>query len=507
MPTRSKALATSIFLLALLAAGIAGYLTWTTLSATQVAGCTADAGLDCDSVLSSQWAKWLGMPVSLFGAVTYLLIALVTWPAAMRRPRWAPSLLFALSLLAAGSGLWFIGLQVLIVKSFCIYCLAVHSCGLMIFVLSLLLVIGSREERELGYWMTGDGDFLDEGLGLARTFLIACGFAAVGLATLMLGQVLAPPPAMTLETNVEFAELDEPEEVNEPIEASESPVAEKPSEPQEPDPESEPEEPEIVPDVVVTDDPTEDEPEPLPETLEGSTDLEDDEDLFAEFDEFETSSAVEEDSTEEEDAPEFVRPQREKRLMKFRGLRTLLDVRDMPMVGNAEGKHVVVEMVDYTCSHCRHLHKFIPPALERYDELAFVVYHTPLGKPCNRHVTKENERVRNACDYARLAIGVWLLEQEKFNQFHNYLMTGEKPPNVYEARQRARELVGDELFLDEALQGELTKRLRSQTDSWFVLKQGLPIIMLDRGYVRGTPQTESQWFSFLEDNLGMQRGD
>lgn len=501
MPTRSKALAAVIFVLALLATGVAGYLTWTTFNATQVAGCTGDAGLDCDSVLSSQWAKLLGVPVSLFGAVSYLLIAFLTWPAAMRKPRWAPTMLFALSMLAAGSGLWFIGLQVLMVKSFCIYCLAVHTCGLVIFVLTLLLVIGSREERELGYWLTGDRDFLDEGLGLARTFLAACGIAAAGMATLMLGQVLAPPPAMTLETNVEFAELAEPEE------SSEMPVAEERPEPEEPDFESEGEEGEIVPDVVVTDDTTEDEPEPLPETLEGSTTLEEDEDLFAEFDEFGTDSAVEDDSTDEEEAPEFVRPEREKRLMKFQGLRTLLDVRGMPMVGNAEGKHVVVEMVDYTCSHCRHLHKFIPPALERYDELAFVVYHTPLGKPCNRHVTKENDTVRHACDYARLAIGVWLLEPKKFNEFHHYLMAGEKPPNVFEARQRARELVGDELFLDEALQGELTKRLRSQTDSWVVLKQGLPIIMLDRGYVRGTPQTESQWFSFLEDNLGMSAGD
>ncbi|MEQ8837190.1 MAG: vitamin K epoxide reductase family protein, partial [Lacipirellulaceae bacterium] len=166
MPTRSKALAATIFLLALVATGVAGYLTWTTWNSTAVVGCTGDAGLDCDSVLSSQWAKWLGVPVSLFGCFTYLLIAMTSWPAAMRKPRLAPTLLFALSLLAAGSGLWFIGLQVLVVKSFCVYCLAVHSCGLVIVVLTLLLVVGTQEERELGYWMTGDGELMDEGLGL-----------------------------------------------------------------------------------------------------------------------------------------------------------------------------------------------------------------------------------------------------------------------------------------------------------------------------------------------------
>lgn len=59
--------------LALVGAGLAGYLTWTGWSGTAPQGCAAGGG--CDTVLSSRWSTAFGVPTSLWGLLTYLALA------------------------------------------------------------------------------------------------------------------------------------------------------------------------------------------------------------------------------------------------------------------------------------------------------------------------------------------------------------------------------------------------------------------------------------------------
>ena len=139
-----------IIALALGAAGVSAYLTKLSISEEKAAGCSADAG--CDQVLGSAWSHLAGVPVAALATALYLLIGLTAisllkaWlPRSRRR---LGSLLFSLTLAAAGAGVWFVFLQVARVHAYCPWCLSVHACGfalLLLCVLTLRRQVGSAE--------------------------------------------------------------------------------------------------------------------------------------------------------------------------------------------------------------------------------------------------------------------------------------------------------------------------------------------------------------------------
>jgi uncharacterized membrane protein/glutaredoxin len=52
---------------------LSGYLSWTAFNNESVKGCAVGSG--CDIVLSSQWAKTLGLPTAFWGFLTYAALA------------------------------------------------------------------------------------------------------------------------------------------------------------------------------------------------------------------------------------------------------------------------------------------------------------------------------------------------------------------------------------------------------------------------------------------------
>jgi uncharacterized membrane protein/protein-disulfide isomerase len=101
----------------------AGYLAAVSLSGGSVAGC--GPGSACNPVLSSRWAYWMGIPVSLPAAFAYSILFAATW--ARRR---ATELSIALSTVVVAAGLWFILLQYAVIHSWCRFCLATHAFAL-----------------------------------------------------------------------------------------------------------------------------------------------------------------------------------------------------------------------------------------------------------------------------------------------------------------------------------------------------------------------------------------
>lgn len=126
---------------ALLAVAVigAGYLAWVSITNGPLAGCGSGSG--CDKVLQSRWAYWLNLPVSLPALFVYAALLGATILARKRtspddeRGAWAA--MIVLSVVVAGAALWFIGLQVLVIKAFCQFCMVVHGCGLVAALLCL----------------------------------------------------------------------------------------------------------------------------------------------------------------------------------------------------------------------------------------------------------------------------------------------------------------------------------------------------------------------------------
>ena len=468
---RRKTLALSITLVATLALGISAYLTWVIWQSGTVVGCSADSLLDCDDVLSSRWSKWLGLPVSLLGALTYLLILILGWPA-LRASKLAVTGLFALAMVAAGAAVWFVGLQAIQLQSFCFYCLTVHACGLTVGVLALMLFleptgIGRPVQTQSLFGTTDTKVDLPEVTSSldGRHLGAALAFSAVGLSALMGGQLLSEPVETMSMEEVEFQlPEDQPPATVESVPSVDA---------------------QDENDFVITTDQTADAKGGLGETSENAL-------LSADPPGSDPQAAAALLGTGT-------------RNLAYKSLPYLVDVNALPRVGSSEAPHVMIEMMDYTCKHCRELHPHLLATLDHYGgQLAFAIHHVPLSKQCNPHVQKDRPGTSNACDYARLAIGVWKLAPEKFPEFHDWLLESKKPPGVSRAKERAMNLVGGEILLSKPLRAKTNKRIATQCATLEGLKTGLPVMLLPEGAIRGVPDQSQKLFDYLESKLGVE---
>ena len=109
------------------------YLGWVSFGGSAVAGCGPES--NCDRVLGSRWSKWFGVPVSLPAFLLYalMLAALLrlTPKASPRQQRQAWSLLVPAAWVVIGSVVWFVALQLFVIKAMCPFCMAAHACGLV----------------------------------------------------------------------------------------------------------------------------------------------------------------------------------------------------------------------------------------------------------------------------------------------------------------------------------------------------------------------------------------
>jgi uncharacterized membrane protein len=171
---------------ALLAVAIVGasYLAWVAIHNGPVAGCGPESG--CDKVLHSRWAYWLDVPVSVPALLVYLALLGATILLQKRptpddeRGSWAA--MIALAVIVAGAALWFVGLQVFVIKAYCKFCMTAHACGLTAAILCLKH-IPRATDPDTPMWSTGSGKrgvpgsgvFLLSLIGLAGVVVLAGG--------------------------------------------------------------------------------------------------------------------------------------------------------------------------------------------------------------------------------------------------------------------------------------------------------------------------------------------
>jgi uncharacterized membrane protein len=112
-----------------LSAIVSAYLLVTSLDSGPIAGCGPDGG--CQSVLDSRWSRWLGLPVSAPGVLLYASVLLATFGATPARPksvrRRALAWLSIASWLMVLAAVWFVTVQIAVIKQFCPYCLVTHA--------------------------------------------------------------------------------------------------------------------------------------------------------------------------------------------------------------------------------------------------------------------------------------------------------------------------------------------------------------------------------------------
>ncbi len=186
-PARNYRWATIAQALLVVALVAAVYLAWVAIHHGPVAGCGPESG--CSKVLGSRWAYWLDLPVSAFAVLAYaaLLTSLV-----LLRKRTAPddergswAAIIILSVVIAGAGLWFIGLQALVLHAFCKFCLTAHSCAI---VAAIICLSNIRHATDPGtpMWAEGSGKRGVPRGGLVQLILLGL----LGVGVLAGGQLL-----------------------------------------------------------------------------------------------------------------------------------------------------------------------------------------------------------------------------------------------------------------------------------------------------------------------------
>ena len=177
-------------LLLLIALSGAAYLAWVSFHHGSAAGCGPESG--CNAVLQSRWAYWLGLPVALPAILAYAALLGLTFLLQKstspddQRGSWTGMIVLSVAIM--GAAFWFVGLQALVIQSFCKYCLMAHCCA---FAASLicLLNIPFATDPDTPLWTPGSAK---RGMPKsAMPSLILAGLA--GLAVLVAGQFLGQP--------------------------------------------------------------------------------------------------------------------------------------------------------------------------------------------------------------------------------------------------------------------------------------------------------------------------
>jgi uncharacterized membrane protein len=148
--------------LALVGVAIASYLTLYKVGAIGTLSCSVGS---CETVNTSRWSVFLGLPVAAWGLAFYVFLFAVA--VLSIQPRWADSLGASKLLLAlTGWGVLFSGwltyLELFVIHAICVWCVASAILVTVMFVISLL----EFRERRAGIvddGLAGDPDAEGEG--------------------------------------------------------------------------------------------------------------------------------------------------------------------------------------------------------------------------------------------------------------------------------------------------------------------------------------------------------
>lgn len=118
--------------------GLAGFLDATFLTVEHYTGGTIPCSFlnGCDTVTRSTYSIFAGLPVALYGAGFYLLVIILAILYFQTKQIKFVKIIWSLSLLAFLASLYFVYLQVFIIKALCLYCLTSALTATLIFVLA-----------------------------------------------------------------------------------------------------------------------------------------------------------------------------------------------------------------------------------------------------------------------------------------------------------------------------------------------------------------------------------
>jgi uncharacterized membrane protein len=126
----------------ILAVSFTGFLDTVFLSAKYYSGTLLSCYLftGCEKVTTSSYATVLGVPVALAGTLFYLTVLILALLAIILKSRVLLTTLSYILPIGFIASLWFVFLQLFVLKAICQYCMASAITSTLLFIFSLFMV-------------------------------------------------------------------------------------------------------------------------------------------------------------------------------------------------------------------------------------------------------------------------------------------------------------------------------------------------------------------------------
>jgi uncharacterized membrane protein len=498
---RRTALIAVMVVIELVAAAILGYLLWVAVGGVgAVAGC-GDAGrVDCDDVLASRWSQWLFLPVALPALLLYLAMFAATllagpWNsvATQRRAWWG---LAAMTTLAAAAAVWFVFLQAVVLGAFCLYCMAAHTCSLVLFGLVVAgaprqwprvaqvspaaLLLGRGAAANSGRTDRAEVSFGGTRSTYRRPLLAGCA-AAVAMITV---QLAVAPASFTVTAE---ADLSIPNPQDDPLtgEAGDEDSATLTASAAGAELANERRRRETPVDAAL----------PGPAAVVRSA---------SEVPALRPAPHVAAQPSDDHSAAAAQAAAASLRTLPLLGGKVKLRVDEQLLLGPPAAEMLLVTLFDYTCPHCRAMHYQLRAARAHYgDRLGLILIPVPLNSGCNSAIDATSPQHDYACHYARLALIVWKHNRKAFPQFHDWLFEPLDAPPPGVARRRAAELVSDQPLNEAILDPWVDNRLRDCVALYRNYGGGqIPKIVMAGRVITGDIERRKDLFRLIDTAFG-----
>lgn len=185
--------------------------------------------------------------------------------------------------------------------------------------------------------------------------------------------------------------------------------------------------------------------------------------------------------------------------------RVTIDPANWPVFGSRRAHHQVVVMFDYTCSHCRREWPLLQQARQHYGtQIALIMIPLPLEPSCNPAIPRVIPEHVNSCTYTRYALAVFRADPVRFEQFHDRVMQGERPPTLEQTRQIAEELLTSSAFAIALSDPAIEKHIQESVQLYRNVGGGpIPKLILPTAVVGGEIYPLQHLYDVLESYLDL----
>lgn len=185
-----------------------------------------------------------------------------------------------------------------------------------------------------------------------------------------------------------------------------------------------------------------------------------------------------------------------------------LSLLEVPVHGSPHAPKKVVKLIDYTCHHCRDMHRHFNAIFPKYsNQLAVISLPMPLDANCNMVVKRTPSAHINACEYARLSLAVFYAAPEKHHEFENWIFGSERPPALETTRDHARTLIGADRFDQVVADPRINERIKEDVEIYvantrFSKKGGrMPQLIFTNGTSVGALSSPAELERILKEAL------